>query len=172
VSDVLSDSDSTESTVQGRSRRALRSAGVNYHRNKAEYIFHNLTEADADRVIDALESEQYADALEAVVREFKGVAMQKGAFTLANLGTPKMACLDTNTAQALGVDVEDAYSGVVPEKYLKEWEGYEGMFPELRGKVGSRYLYQWTLFDKNLDTVTTHDAWFMSLPGDVELAHV
>jgi hypothetical protein len=98
--------------------------------------------------------------------------MQKGAFTLANLGTPKMACLDTNTAQALGVDVEDAYSGVVPEKYLKEWEGYEGMFPELRGKVGSRYLYQWTLFDKNLDTVTTHDAWFMSLPGDVELAHV
>jgi thermostable 8-oxoguanine DNA glycosylase len=172
VSDVLSDPDPAESTVQGRSRRALRSAGVNYHRNKAKYIFHNLTEADADRVIDALESEQYADALEAVVREFKGVAMQKGAFTLANLGTPKMACLDTNTAQTLGVDVENAYSGVVPEKYLKQWEGYEGMFPELRGKVGSRYLYQWVLFSANLDTIVTHDAWFLSLPEGIEVHHI
>lgn len=172
VDTLTSEQTDATRTVQDRLQTRLRDAGVNYCNNKGKYIFHNLVEADADRVINALESERYTDALEAIVREFKGVAMQKGAFTLANLGMPKMACLDTHTAQTLGVDVGDAYSGVVPEKYMKQWEGFEGMCPELRGSVGSRYLYQWILFDCNRDSVTTHDAWFMSLPEGVELAHV
>jgi thermostable 8-oxoguanine DNA glycosylase len=173
VVDSLYRSDrSNGDTVQSRLRTALLDGGVNYYRNKASYIFHNLTAADTDRVIDALESGRWSDALEAVVREFKGVAMQKGGFTLANLGMPKVACLDTNTAQTLGVDPEDAYSGVVPEKYMKQWEGYEGMCPHLRGAVDSRYLYQWVLFSYNLGTIVTHDAYFLSLPEDVDLSHV
>lgn len=145
----------------------LRDSGVNYCNNKAQYIFRNTVHADADRVIDELESGDYETALRSVIDEYKGVGMIKGAFSLALLGVPKMACIDTHTAQKADIDDDDVYSGVVPEKYMNQWREIESAFADLRDEVGHRFALQWVLFDSNRGGVTMHDAWFLSLPERV-----
>lgn len=140
----------------------IRNSGVNYCNNKARYILHNLSEADADRVIRHIEAEQYADALGAINDEFMGVGMAKGAYALAKLGVPRMACIDTHVSQFLGIEKDDIYTGVVPEKYLNQVSQLDDL--AVADEFGSRFMTQWVVFDTNRGGVTTHDAWFGSLP--------
>jgi len=139
----------------------LRDAGVNYCGNKANYIFHNMTEADPDRVIDHVESEEYVEALQATIEEFKGVACAKGAYALAKLGVPKMACLDRHVSGFLGI--EDVYSGVVAEKYIDQVSALDDL--DVSDETAHRFITQWVVFDLQRERgVAMHDAYFMSLP--------
>lgn len=148
-------------------RDALLDAGVNYYKNKARYIAHNVHDADTDRVIDLIESGENLQALRATQEEFMGVGTRKGAYALAKLGVPGMMCIDTHVAQASGIEPDDIYSGVVPEKYVAQCERIEDAFGALRDAVSGRFLFQWVLFDAQRGSVTTHDAWFLSLPGEI-----
>lgn len=140
----------------------IRDSGVNYCNNKARYILHNLSEADADRVIDHIEAGNQADALGAINDEFMGVGMAKGAYSLAKLGVPEMACIDTHVSQFLGIDQEDIYTGVVPEKYLDQVSQLDEL--QVADEFDRRFMTQWLVFDTNRGGVTTHMAWFASIP--------
>lgn len=149
--------------------QGLLDAGVNYYRNKAKYIFHNMTEPDYEMVLDHYDQWKGGDS-EAVHRmhraiadEFMGVSTRKAAFAMANIVTTDKACIDTHVAQRAGIDSDDIYNGVVIDRYEDQWSSIEAQWPDLRERLAP-YLFQWVVFDSHQDTVTTHDAWFMSLP--------
>lgn len=144
----------------------LRDAGVNYCNNKASYIAHNVTESDTDRIIDCIEAEAYADALRATVEEMKGVGMAKAGYALAKLGVPQMMCIDTHVGQMAGLEADDVYTGILPDKYLDQCAEIESQFPDLSARTRSRFQFQWVLFDANRDGVEKHTPWFESLPNE------
>lgn len=152
-----------ESVDADEIRESLLSAGVNYYKNKASYILHNMTEADHTAVVSRLEAEDYEGALKAVTEEYKGVAMAKGSFALAMLGTPNMACIDSHMARYMDMDPDDVYGGVVPEKYINQVEPMDD-FP-VADHVSRRFMVQWISWDAIRESTTTHDAWWLSLDG-------
>lgn len=145
----------------------LSDAGVNYCYNKGRYIEHNRFESDLDQVVDHIEAGEHRQALRAVVDECKGVGINKSAFALALLGVPEMACVDTHTAQKAGIEYEDVYTGVVPDKYMEQWERIESKFGTLSEQTPTRFVFQWVLFGSNLGEIVMHDPFYLSLPESV-----
>lgn len=141
----------------------LLDAGVNYYRNKASYIFHNLTEADFDRILDLYDAGQIDQMHRAIADECKGVSTRKAGFAMALMVTPEKACIDTHIAQQAGLEPDEIYNGVVVDKYEQQCDEIFGQWPELESEL-SRFMTQWVVFDAHMGTVTTHDAWFLSLP--------
>lgn len=144
----------------------LLEAGVNYYRNKAKYIFYNMTEPDYDRVLNHYEAGEIDQMHRAIADEFKGVGLRKAAFAMAKVVTTDKMCVDTHVAQQAGIDSDDIYNGVVVEKYENQCDRVVSNWPELRERLG-QFLFQWVVFDAHMETVTTHDPWFLSLPEPV-----
>lgn len=144
----------------------LLDAGVNYYRNKAKYILHNMTEPDYERVLDLYDEGRLDEMHRAIADEFKGVSTRKAAYAMANVVTTEKMCIDTHVAQRAGIEPDEIYNGVVVDKYEQQCEEIVAQWPELHDDLG-RFMFQWVLFDSNREEVTTHDAWFMSLPERV-----
>lgn len=153
---------------------ALLDAGVNYYRNKASYILHNLTEPDYDMVLDHYDDYCNGNASaihrmhRAIRDEFKGVGLRKAGFAMANAVTPQKMCVDRHVANLAGLDADEIYTGVVVDRYEQQCQDIMAQWPELADDLPP-YLFQWVLFDADMDTVTTHDAWFMSLPDEAQV---
>lgn len=147
--------------------QGLLDAGVNYYKNKAKYLFYNMTEPDYDRVLDLYDEGRLDEMHRAIADEFKGVGLRKAAFAMALVVTTEKGCVDTHVAQQAGIDSDDIYNGVVVEKYEQQWDEILGLWPELSDRL-SKFMYQWVVFDSHMNTVTTHDTWFMLLPEQVQ----
>jgi hypothetical protein len=85
---------------------------------------------------------------------------------MAKVVTTDKMCIDTHVAQRAGIEPDDIYNGVVVEKYEQQCDEIIEQWPDLYDDLG-RFMFQWVVFDSNRETVTTHDAWFMSLPERV-----
>lgn len=137
-------------------------SSVNYWKNKVQYI--RETEVrfeEIDEAIDLLEAGEVDKAQRKVLDEFKGVGTVKSAFTLAMLGFKQKACIDTNVLTALGMEREDAYSGVVIEKYEAFCDNaFEEIDSELKSRVDSQFMNQWVVFDAVRDELTDHQVFF------------
>lgn len=144
---------------------ALLDAGVNYYKNKARYIFYNLSEPDYDRVLDLYDEGKLDEMHRAIADEFLGVSIRKSAYAMAKVVTTEKMCLDTHVCQRAGIDKDDIYNGIVVDRYEQQCQQVKDQWPELHEKLGS-FMFQWVVFDSNQETVTTHDAWFASLPDD------
>lgn len=156
--------DDSEETFQ----EALLSAGVNYYKNKASYIVHNLTQPDYDMVLDHYDDGDL-DAMHRAIRdEFKGVGLRKAGFAMANAVTPQKMCVDRHVASLAGLSDDEIYEGVVVDKYEAQCDAIKAQWPQLADQLPP-YLFQWVVFDADMDTVTTHDAWFMSLPDEAQV---
>jgi endonuclease III len=142
---------------------ALRAHAVNYHKNKARYIMHNRTEPDTARVLDAYSVGNLDAMHRAIQDEYLGVGLRKAGFAMAlTVSTDKM-CVDTHVAQMAGIEPDDIYNGVVVDRYETQCERIRQQWPTLADEL-SPFMCQWVVFDAEMDTVTTHDAWFASLP--------
>jgi thermostable 8-oxoguanine DNA glycosylase len=155
-----------EATDFNEIEEGLLDAGVNYYRNKAKYIFHNMTEPDYDMVLDLYDEGRINEMHRAIADEFKGVSTRKAAYAMAKVVTTDKMCIDTHVAQRAGIEPDDIYNGVVVEKYEQQCDEIIEQWPDLYDDLG-RFMFQWVVFDSNRETVTTHDAWFMSLPERV-----
>jgi len=149
----------------------LLDAGVNYYRNKAKYIFHNMTEPDYEMVLDLYDDGRINEMHRAIADEFKGVSIRKAAYAMAKVVTTDKMCIDTHVAQRAGIEPDEIYNGVVVDKYEAQCDEVIDNWPELREDLG-QFMFQWVVFDSNRDEVTTHDAWFMSLPDRVGVQSV
>jgi len=149
----------------------LLDAGVNYYRNKAKYIFHNMTEPDYELVLDHYDAGDLDKMHRAIADEFKGVSTRKAAYAMANAVTTEKMCVDTHVAQRAGIDPDEIYNGVVVDKYEQQCDEIIAQWPDLHDELG-QFMFQWVVFDSNRETVTTHDAWFMSLPEQVGVSGV
>lgn len=135
---------------------------VNYWKNKVSYIRETEVKfEEVDRAIKLLEESRTDEAQRLLIDEFKGVGTVKSAFTLAMLGFKDKACIDTNVLTALGMDREDAYTGVVVEKYNSFVdEAFKSIDEELKDRVGSSFMNQWVIFDSVRDEFTDHKVFF------------
>lgn len=156
-----------ESLTQDDMEDALLDSGVNYYKNKAKYLFHNMTEPDYGLILDHIDAGDLDQAHRAIADECMGVGTRKAAFSMANVVTDEKACIDTHVAQYMGLEREDIYDGVVVEKYEAQIDQFLEQVPDELDHL-SPYLTQWVCFDAQRGDVTTHDAWFMSLPVDTE----
>jgi thermostable 8-oxoguanine DNA glycosylase len=143
--------------------QGLLDAGVNYYRNKAKYIFHNMTEPDYEMVLDLYDDGRIDEMHRAIADEFKGVSTRKAAFAMAKVVTTDKMCLDTNVCQRAGIEPDEIYNGVVVDKYEKQCQSVKDQWPDLHDELGA-FMFQWVLFDSNKETVTCHDVWFNNLP--------
>lgn len=147
---------------------AFLDAGVNYYRNKAKYVMHNVEQADFDAILD-LYDEGRIDAMHrAIADECKGVSTRKAGFAMALAVTSDKMCIDTHVAQRAGIDPDDIYNGVVVDRYEQQCDEVLANWPDLRATL-SPFMCQWVVFDSNRKEVTTHDAWFMSRDVDRSL---
>ena len=139
---------------------AMRS--VNYWRNKAQYIRETEVKfEEIDRAIELLENGELDKAHRHVADHFKGVSTVKAAFTLAMLGFKDKACTDTNVLTALDMDRDEAYNGVVIEKYNQFCsDAFEQIDPELKSEVDSNFMNQWVIFDAVRGSLSNHDVFF------------
>jgi thermostable 8-oxoguanine DNA glycosylase len=149
--------------------QGLLDAGVNYYRNKAKYLFYNMTEPDYERVLDLYDAGEMDKMHRAIADEFKGVSTRKAAFAMAKVVTTDKMCLDTNVCQRAGIEPDEIYNGVVVDTYEQQCQSIKDQWPDLHDELGA-FMFQWVLFDSNRETVTCHDAWFMSLPEQVGVA--
>jgi len=147
----------------------LLDAGVNYYRNKAKYIYYNMTEPDYEHVLDLYDEGRINEMHRAIADEFKGVSTRKAAYAMAKVVTTDKMCIDTHVAQRAGIEPDEIYNGVVVDKYEQQCDEIIEQWPDLRENLG-QFMFQWVVFDSNRETVTTHDAWFMSLPDSVGVA--
>jgi thermostable 8-oxoguanine DNA glycosylase len=143
-------------------REGLLDGGVNYYKNKAGYILHNISEADYDRILDHYDDGEIDAMHRAIADECKGVSLRKAAFAMAKVVTTDKGCLDTHVAQQAGIEPDEIYNGVVVDKYEQQWDQIEAQWPDLSERLG-RFMFQWVLFDSHMDCVTTHDVWFESM---------
>lgn len=137
-------------------------SSVNYWKNKVSYIRETEVKfEEIDEAIDLLEAGEVDKAQRKVLDEFKGVGTVKSAFTLAMLGFKQKACIDTNVLTALGMDREDAYNGVVIEKYESFCSSaFEEIDSELKSRVDSQFMNQWIVFDAVREEFTNHEVFF------------
>jgi thermostable 8-oxoguanine DNA glycosylase len=139
---------------------ALLEPGVNYYKNKARYIFHNMTEPDYDHILDLYDEGRIDEMHRAIADQFKGVSTRKSAYAMAKVITTDKMCIDTHIAQFAGFEPDDIYNGVVVDKY-------EAQCQEVLEQIGldfAPFIQQWIAFDTQRETVTTHSAWFATLP--------
>lgn len=142
----------------------LLDAGVNYYKNKARYIFHNLTEPNYDRILDEYDAGRLDAMHRAIADECLGVGLRKAGFTMAMVVTDEKLCIDTHVAQFMDLDPDDVYDGVVVEKYEQQCDEFIDSLPdELDGL--SRFMKQWVAFDAEIGSVNTHDPYFLSFPA-------
>ena len=100
--------------------------------------------------------------------EFKGVGTVKSAFTLAMLGFKDKACIDTNVLTAMGMDREDAYTGVVVQKYNDFVdEAFSSVDEELKEEIDSNFMNQWVIFDCVRGNLTDHAVFFNNVGVEV-----
>jgi thermostable 8-oxoguanine DNA glycosylase len=135
---------------------------VNYWKNKVSYIRETEVKfEEIDRAIDLLEENKTDKAQRVLIDEFKGVGTVKSAFTLAMLGFTDKACIDTNVLTALGMDREDAYNGVVVEKYNEFVDSaFEEIDSEFKRKAPNTFMNQWVVFDAVREEFTNHEVFF------------
>lgn len=141
----------------------LLDAGVNYYKNKAKYIFHNLSEPDYDRILNEYEAGNLDKCHRAIADECLGVGLRKAGFTMAMVMTDEKLCLDTHVRQFMGLEEGDIYSGVVVEKYEAQCDRFIDSLPDEVSHL-SRFMKQWVAFDAQQGVVTTHDPYFLSFP--------
>ena len=144
-------------------------SSVNYWRNKVNYIRETEVKfEEIDKVIDLLEEGKLDEAHRKLVDEFKGVSTVKAGFVLAMLGFEEKACIDTNVLTALGIDREDAYNGVVIDKYNKFVDmAFDKIDSGLMSIVPSTFMAQWVIFDAVRGEVATHDLFFDNVGVEV-----
>jgi len=148
----------------------LLDAGANYYKNKASYIVHNRTQADYDAVLDHYDAGRIDRMHRVLADECKGVGLRKAGFALALAVTGRKCCIDTHVAQQAGVGPEEIYTGVVVDRYEAQCDHIFEQWDRLRSEYDlSRFLCQWIVFDTNLDAVTMHDPWFLSLPDEFQV---
>lgn len=137
-------------------------SSVNYWKNKVSYIRETEVKfEEIDRAIELLEENKTDKAQRVLIDEFKGVGTVKSAFTLAMLGFKDKACIDTNVLTALGMEREDAYNGVVVEKYNKFVEkSFEEIDAEFKKEAPNRFMNQWVIFDAVREEFTNHEVFF------------
>jgi thermostable 8-oxoguanine DNA glycosylase len=155
-----------DETQYGDIEEGLYEAGVNYYRNKSKYILHNMTEPDYDRVLDHYENGEIDKMHRAIADEFKGVGLRKAAYAMAKVVTTDKCCVDTHIAQFIGLETDEIYNGVVVDKYENQCQRLIDKVPDEIDHL-SRFMKQWVAFDAQRGSVTTHDAWFASLPREV-----
>lgn len=163
---VMERHESDEPLTRDAVEQALLSANVNYYKNKARYIVHNQSEPDKEAILDLYDADRLDEMHRMIRDEYLGVGLRKAGFAMALAVTPEKACLDSHVAQISGISDENIYNGVVVEKYENQWDTILDSWPQLAERL-SKFMFQWTLFDADMGTVTTHDAFFMSLPSDV-----
>lgn len=151
---------------QDRIADGLLDAGVNYYKNKAKYIFHNLSEPDYDRILNEYEAGNLDVCHRAIADECLGVGLRKAGFTMAMVMTDKKLCIDSHIRQFMGLDREDIYNGVVVEKYEAQCDRFIDSLPSELGHL-SRFMKQWVAFDAQQGVVTTHDVYFLSFPTEM-----
>jgi len=105
----------------------------------------------------------------ALADECKGVGLRKAGFALALCVTGDKMCIDTHVAQQAGLGPDEIYNGVVVDRYEDQCTTILGHWPDLT-RHKSQFMSQWIVFDANMETVTTHSAWFASLPEWVEVS--
>lgn len=137
-------------------------SSVNYWKNKVSYIRETEVKfEEIDEAISLLEDGKTDEAQRVLIDEFKGVGTVKSAFTLAMLGFKGKACVDTNVLTALGMDRNDAYTGVVVEKYNTFVDkAFSSIDEELKEEVDSNFMNQWVIFDSVRDEFTDHEVFF------------
>ncbi len=143
-------------------------SSVNYWKNKVSYIRETEVKfEEIDKAIDLLEAGELDKAHRMVADEFKGVSTIKSAFTLAMLGFKQKACVDTNVLTALGIDRDEAYTGVVIEKYNSFVESaFEQIDSDLKNKAPNTFLNQWIVFDAVREEFTAHEVFFDLVGAD------
>lgn len=144
-------------------------SSVNYWKNKVSYIRETEVKfEEIDRVIELLEDGETDKAQRMLIDEFKGVGTVKSAFTLAMLGFKDKACIDTNVLTALEMDREDAYTGVVVQKYNDFVdEAFNSIDSDLKESVDSNFMNQWVIFDCVRGEVTDHEVFFENVGVEV-----
>lgn len=142
---------------------------VNYWKNKVSYIRETEVKfEEIDEAIKLLENGKTDEAQRLLMDEFKGVGTVKSAFTLAMLGFKDKACIDTNVLTALGMDREDAYTGVVVQKYNDFVdEAFSSIDEELKEEVDSKFMNQWVIFDSVRGNLTDHEVFFNNVGVEV-----
>jgi len=137
-------------------------SSVNYWKNKVSYIRETEVKfEEIDQAIKLLEEGKTDKAQRVLIDDFKGVGTVKSAFTLAMLGFKDKACVDTNVLTALGMDRDDAYTGVVVEKYNQFVdESFKEIDQELKDQIDSNFMNQWVIFDAVRGEFTNHDVFF------------
>jgi len=143
-------------------------SSVNYWRNKSAYIRETEVKfEEIDCAIELLLNDKVDAAHRHVADHFKGVSTVKAAFTIAMLGFTEKACTDTNVLTAADMDREDAYTGVVIEKYNKFVESsFDMIDPKLYKAAPSTFINQWVIFDSIRGEVSMHKVFFENV-GDM-----
>lgn len=143
-------------------------SSVNYWKNKASYIRETEVKFEKiDKAIDQLLSGEIDAAHRTIADHFKGVSTVKASFTVAMLGFTSKACTDTNVLTAGNLDREDAYTGVIIQKYNEFVEkSFEEIDPELYESAPSTFINQWVIFDSVRGEVSHHDVFFENV-GDM-----
>lgn len=144
-------------------------SSVNYWKNKVSYIRETEVKfEEIDEAINLLEDGKTDKVQRLLMDEFKGVGTVKSAFTLAMLGFKDKACIDTNVLTALGMDRDDAYTGVVVQKYNDFVdEAFSSIDEELKEDIGSNFMNQWVIFDSVRGEFTDHKVFFENVGVEV-----
>lgn len=170
MSEDASDLDTIQEILGSTRATGEHAHAVMYYNNKAKYIVDNLQIVDYTQQVKMLREGEIDELHRYKVDHVKGIGMRKAAFSLAITGVTEKMCIDSNVARMFGIPDEDVYDGVVVEKYEAECERLRDQAPELVDEV-SNFLWQWLVFDVAREVgVTTHDPWFLSLPGMEETA--
>lgn len=156
-------------SIKGGSEYEDAMESVNYWKNKVSYIRETEVKfEEIDEAIKLLENGKTDEAQRLLMDEFKGVGTVKSAFTLAMLGFKDKACIDTNVLTALGMDREDAYTGVVVQKYNDFVdEAFSSIDEELKEEVDSKFMNQWVIFDSVRGNLTDHEVFFNNVGVEV-----
>ncbi len=134
--------------------------GVNYYKNKSEYIKESFRNRDVWRnVCRMLERHNVDEAHKHIVDNVKGVSTTKAAFMLAMLGYTEKMCLDTNMCQLFEIERP---STVVVDRYENACQQVRDRAPTL-GVLVPPFLFQWVAFDYQRRTTTSHETWFDSV---------
>jgi endonuclease III len=120
-----------EATDFNEIEEGLLEPGVNYYKNKAKYIYHNMTEPDYDMVLDLYDAGKIDEMHRAIADEFMGVSTRKAAYAMAKCVTTDKMCVDTHVAQRANIDPDDIYNGVVVDKYEAQCDEITAQWPDL-----------------------------------------
>lgn len=156
-------------SIKGGSDYEEAMSSVNYWKNKVSYIRETEVKfEEIDKAISLLEDNKTDKAQRVLIDEFKGVGTVKSAFTLAMLGFKDKACIDTNVLTALDMEREDAYTGVVVEKYNNFVdEAFSSIDKDLKNQIDSNFMNQWVIFDSVRGELTNHEVFFENVGVEI-----